>query len=282
MDPNLDRKLFVVTGGTSGIGKQMALELLRGGGEVVIASHNPEKGRAVESELRTAVAGARCEFRPIDLGDQASVRTFAKQLLADHPRIDVLINNAGIQLSRRTVGKDGREKVLATNVLGPFLLTNLLLPALKAAAPARIVNTASTYAGGLELEDLQFEHRKYSSVASYKQSKQANRMWTWALARRLHDSGVTANAFAPGFVKTALYRDTPARTRAVLFFVAKLFGRSVEEGAATGVWLSSDPSLAQTTGRFFEQKQEKPCEFRNEAAEERLWSMCEAMTRANA
>jgi NAD(P)-dependent dehydrogenase (short-subunit alcohol dehydrogenase family) len=178
---------------------------------------------------------------------------------------------------RRTTSVDGIELTFATNVLGYFLLTRELLDVLKASAPARIVNVASTFAGNLDLDDVQFERRPYDPVRAYRQSKACNRLWTWALARRLAGTGVTANAMAPGLVFTGLYRDAAPPLRLLLRVMAVFRGRSVKQGADTAVWLAQSPDLAKVTGRFYELRQERPCEFRDEAVEERLWTACEKM-----
>ena len=178
---------------------------------------------------------------------------------------------------RRQTSVDGIELTFATNVLGYFLVTRELLDVLRTSTPARIVNVASTFAGNLDLDDLGFERRPYDSMKAYQQSKACNRLLTWALARRLTGTGVTANAMAPGLVFTGLYRDTPAPLRALLRVVAVFRGRSVAQGADTAVWLASSPDLESVTGRFYELRQERACEFRDEALEERLWTACEKM-----
>jgi NAD(P)-dependent dehydrogenase (short-subunit alcohol dehydrogenase family) len=198
------------------------------------------------------------------------VREFARRYREGHSRLDVLINNAGINRSKRQTNAAGVELTLATNVLGYYLLTRELLDLLQASAPARIVNVAATFASDLDLDDLQFERRPYDGRKAYSQSKACDRLLTWAFARRLEGSGVTANAMAPGVVMTGLYRDASPATRSILRVVNLFFGRSVAQGADTAVWLASSPQVAGVNGKFFEKRREIPCKLRNQQDEEKL------------
>jgi NAD(P)-dependent dehydrogenase (short-subunit alcohol dehydrogenase family) len=169
---------------------------------------------------------------------------------------------------------DGLELTFATNVLGYFLLTQELLERLKASAPARIINVASAYASDLDLDDLQFERRRFESFRAYAQSKACDRMLTWALARRLKDSGVTANAMTPGLITaTGLYRH--AAPELVQRLTQYAGGRTSAQGADTAVWLASSPEVEGVSGQFFEEREVLKCEFRNKRAEEKLWRICE-------
>ena len=143
-----------------------------------------------------------------------------------------------------------------------------------ASAPARIVNVASVAAGGLDLEDVEFERRTYRGMAAYRQSKQADRMLTWALADRLRGRGVTANAMHPGTVRTSLVR---RGLFASLFRLGGLFARSPARGAETAVWLASSRALDEDTGGFYVDRKERHCSYRDEASLDRLWTLCEAM-----
>src|SRR5881397_549807 len=172
----------LVTGANSGIGRETARR------DVAATTGNP----AVELMI-------------VDLSRQASIRDFARAFLDSHPELHVLVNNAGIWANRRRESPEGIEQTWATNVLGYFLLTELLLDRLRESAPARIVNVASQLARDLDLEDVEFRRRSYSGVSAYAQSKQADRMLTWALARRLEGTGVSANAMHPGGVNTPLF-----------------------------------------------------------------------------
>ena len=164
-------------------------------------------------------------------------------------------------------------------MLGYYLLTRELLDLLRASAPARIVNVASAFASDLDLADLQFERRAYEGRKAYAQSKACDRMLTWALARRLEGSGVTANAMAPGLVvQTGLYRDASPAVQLILRVVGVFKGRSVAQGADTATWLASSSEVEGVSGVFFERRHERPCQFRGMEAEEELWSICEGLT----
>ncbi|HVY64378.1 MAG TPA: SDR family oxidoreductase [Gammaproteobacteria bacterium] len=265
-------KHVLVTGPTAGIGRQIALELAALGANLVLGCRSRERGERVAAELRAVPGAGSVEVLDVDTSSQRSIRDAARELRARHPRLDVLVNNAGVAPGERSVSVDGIELTFATNVLGYYLLTNELLDSLHAAAPARIVNVASMFAGELDLADLQFERRRYDVLQAYAQSKACDRLLTWALARRLAGSGVTANAYAPGFVaSTELSRDFPERLKAVY---ATRTGRTVQQGADTAVWLASSAALEGVSGRFFMDRREVPCEFRDAALEEALWAAC--------
>lgn len=275
-------KRIIVTGPTSGFGREIAMQLAMLGAEVVLACRDPECGERVAEEIAARTGRKDCAVVRIDTSSQKSIREFAQQFSKKYSRLDVLVNNAGINRSKRQTSVDGIELTFATNVLGYWLLTQELLDLLKASAPARIVNVASTYAGDLDLADLQFERRGYDAQKAYKQSKACNRMLTWAFARRLDKSGVSANAMAPGLVvKTGLYRDMRPAVRVIMRVLGLLFGRSVAQGADTAIWLASSPEVEGMSGKFFDQRKEEPCSFRNRDAEETLWRICEGLTKSS-
>jgi NAD(P)-dependent dehydrogenase (short-subunit alcohol dehydrogenase family) len=216
----------------------------------------------------------------VDLASRKSIKEFAAKVLERHARLDVVINNAGVSRGSEPWAKsvDGIELTFATNVLGYFLTSLLLLPRLRENAAARIVNVASTFASDLDLDDLQFERRPYEGMKAYAQSKACDRLLTWALARRLEGSRVTVNAMAPGLiVDTGLYRHSPPEVMARLR--PRGGGRTPADGADTAVWLAGSPDVEGVTGKFFENRKEIPCSFRNRDVEERLWSICESLTR---
>jgi len=244
---------------------------------VVMAVRNPEKGE----KARRAVMGAtgrEVEMAVVDLASRKSIRAFARDFTGRHPKLDVLVNNAGIWSERRRVSSDGVELVWATNVLNYFLVTELLLPQLQAAGKARVVNVASQLAGELDLTDVQFERRPWSGRTAYAQSKQADRMLTWALARRLSGTGTTANAMHPGFVATEIFGKGGGLVSLFTSLYSKLRGRRPEEGADTVVWLAASPDVENRSGLFWINRQERRCRFRDEAGEEALWALCQEMT----
>jgi NAD(P)-dependent dehydrogenase (short-subunit alcohol dehydrogenase family) len=265
-----DLATALVTGSTSGIGYQIARDLAAMGWQVVLACRDRAKGEAVAAELG-ALGAPGTKVMLFDAASVASVGALARSCAVDLPRIDVLVNNAGVASGARRVTPEGFELTFATNVLGYHRLSLALLDQLRASAPARIVNVASTFAGDLDLDDLQFERRPYQELQAYAQSKACNRLLTWALARRLEGSGVTVNAMAPGFVpSTGLARGLSPDTQRAY---AVRTGRSLEEGADTAVWLASSREVGGVNGRFFFDRRDRACEFRNEAREERLWEI---------
>jgi len=273
----LEGRTVVITGPTSGIGKEIAVGLAGLGASLVLGCRDTAAGRKIAGEISR---GAPIDVVQVDLASRKSIEEFAEQLLAHHPRIDVLVNNAAVSRGPAPWEKnaDGVELTFATNVLGYFLTSRLLLPRLRECAPTRIVNVASTFASDLEMDDLQFLRRPFEGMKAYAQSKACDRLLTWALARRLEGSGVTANAMAPGLIAdTGLYRHTPADVMTRLR--QRGGGRTAADGADTAVWLASSPDLEGVTGRFFENRNEIPCSFRNKDVEETLWSICESLTK---
>lgn len=274
---DLAGKTCLVTGASAGIGLAAARELARLGARVVMAVRNPEKGERARRSI-TEATGREVEMAVVDLASRNSIRSFARDVAARHPKLDVLVNNAGIWSERRRVSPDGIELVWATNVLGYFQVTELLRPLLEAAGHARVVNVASQLAGGLDLADVQFERRPWSGRAAYAQSKQADRMLTWALARRLSGTRVTANALHPGFVATEIFGKGGGLVSLGASLYSKLRGRRPEEGADTVVWLAASPHAEGRSGLFWVDRQERRCRFRDETGEEALWSLCRDMT----
>ncbi len=205
-------KQVIITGPTSGIGKEIAMQLGALGANLVLACRDVKRGKQVAAEIAQHGKSKQIDVMEIDTSSQESIRRFARQYHKEYARLDVLINNAGMNRGAqpRALSVDGIELTFATNVLGYFLLTQELLDLLKASAPARIVNVASQFASDFDLDDLQFERRPFESFKVYAQSKACNRLFTWALARRLKGTNVTANAMAPGLVAdTGLFRHAP-------------------------------------------------------------------------
>jgi NAD(P)-dependent dehydrogenase (short-subunit alcohol dehydrogenase family) len=276
---SMQGKTVVITGPTSGIGKQIATALAGLGANLVLGCRDVSAGRTVARELGRAARAPSIDVLRVDLSSRMSVREFAAQVLETHARLDVLVNNAAVSRGPqpRTENADGIELTFATNVIGYFLTSTLLLPRLRESAPARIVNVASTFASDLDLDDLQFQRRPFDGMKAYAQSKACDRLLTWALARRLEGSGVTANAMAPGLiVDTGLYRHMPPEVMRRLR--ERGAGRTPSDGADTAVWLAASPEAEGVTGKLFENGKGIPCSFRSRDAEDRLWSICERLT----
>jgi NAD(P)-dependent dehydrogenase (short-subunit alcohol dehydrogenase family) len=271
-------KRVIVTGPTSGYGKKIATELALLGAELILACRNPERGEQAADEIMRSTGTKNCVVMRIDTSNQQSVCEFVRQYRKKNSSLDVLINNAGIYKPHRQTSVDGIELTFATNVLGYYLLTLKLLEILRKSSPARIINVASNFASDLDLSDLQFERRPYEGLKAYAQSKACDRMLTWAFARRLDGSGITANAMAPGLsLGTSLLRNAPFSVHIKMRIGSLFLGRSIAQGADTAIWLASSSEVGEINGRFFDQRQEKRCEFRNDENEEKLWGICEGL-----
>jgi NAD(P)-dependent dehydrogenase (short-subunit alcohol dehydrogenase family) len=274
----MKNKRVVITGPTSGIGTEIAVQLADLGAELILGCRDLKMGKQTAAEIAKRTGSSQVVVLHVDTSSQQSIRDFAAEVRKKYRRLDVLINNAGG--NRGTLPKidsvDGIELTFATNVVGYFLLTQELLGLLEKSAPSRIVNVASTYASDLDLDDLQFERRRFESFKAYAQSKACDRMLTWALSRRLDGIGVTANAMAPGLIaETGLYRNAPPE------LVDRLrqygAGRTSAQGADTASWLASSPEVEGISGKFYEDRKVIRCEFRNKKAEEKLWGICEGL-----
>jgi NAD(P)-dependent dehydrogenase (short-subunit alcohol dehydrogenase family) len=272
-------KVALITGATSGIGKETARALAEMGARVVMINRNPAKAEGVAEEIRQTATGS-VELLKGDMSSFASIREAAAEALERFPRIDVFISNAGVFRARRHVTADGLEEVFAVNHLAPFLLTNLLLDRIKASAPSRIVIVASTAHQGakLDFDDLLLEKR-YGAWKAYSRSKLSNVMFTYALARRLEGSGVTANSLHPGFVATRLGSGNKIPIRPV-YVLLRPFTISPKKGAETSVFLASSPDVEGVNGEYFDQKREsRSSRFsQNEDSQELLWDMSAKLT----
>jgi NAD(P)-dependent dehydrogenase (short-subunit alcohol dehydrogenase family) len=274
----LSGRTCIVTGANGGIGREVARGLAHKGAKVVLACRNLERGRTALEHLRADTGSDQLRLMQVDMSEQNSIREFAQQFLTEYEGLDVLVNNAGIWPRLRELTGDGIELTWDTNVLGYFLLTKLLLARLEQNAPARIINVASRFAGDLDLGDVQFDRRAFAAVTAYTQSKQANRMLTWALAKRLEGTGVTANAVHPGLVNSSLLDQQRGVLGAFMSAGAKVMGRQPSKGADSIIWLASDPIGAEVNGKFWMNRREIPCKFRDLDQAEALWRKCYTMT----
>jgi NAD(P)-dependent dehydrogenase (short-subunit alcohol dehydrogenase family) len=274
-------KVCLVTGATSGIGQATAHALARLGATVVILGRNPERSAAAVAQVDQACDNSNTDCLLADLSSQAAIRQMAQQFKERYQRLDVLANNAGAVFMQRQESVDGVEMTFALNHLGYFLLTNLLLDVLQASAPARIVNTSSELhrKAHLDFNDLQ-NARKYRGMDAYHQSKLANILFTYELARRLEGTGVTANAFSPGLVATNLGMNNRGLSPLMKRLVDRLIGISPQEGAQTGVYLATSPQVAGVTGKYFVKQEAIPSspESYDEAIAARLWKASAELT----
>ena len=250
----------LVTGATDGLGKRVALELAQRGATVLVHGRSRERCEAVLEEVQRGTGSEGAHYYLADLSSLSAVRGLAEQILSEHDRLDVLVNNAGVIAREREETEDGLELTFTVNYLAHFLLTNLLLPLLRDSAPARIVNVASAGQSPVDFRDVMLE-RGYDGMSAYTQSKLAQVMFTFELAEHLRGTGVTTNALHP-----ATLMDTK--------MVLETFGHalsSVQEGADATVRLAVSPELEGVTGRYFEGTREAHANRQAYNAEARKW-----------
>jgi retinol dehydrogenase 14 len=274
-------RTVLVTGGTGGIGRATAVGLARLGAHVAVTGRDRSRGDDAAREIRGA-GGGQVDVFIADLSSQAQVRRLAEQVLRALGRIDVLVNNVGGYWNTRHVTEDGLEHTFAVNHLAPFLLTNLLLDRLAEGAPSRVVTVASNAhsLGRIDFEDLQGE-RAYSGARAYNQSKLANVLFTYELARRLPPLSVTANAVHPGMVSTDFGAEDPAGVQRLLVPFLRPFMRSPARGAATSIHVASAPDVEQVSGQYFaNSKPKRSSEGSYDAfAAARLWNASVGLVR---
>jgi len=275
----MEGRVCLVTGSTSGIGKEIAAGLAGMGATVVLAGRSREKCEAAVQEIAArGVPASQLSYFVADLSSQESVRQLAKEFIDNYDRLHVLVNNAGVFVQKRELTADVIERTFAVNHLAPFLLTNLLLDRLKAGAPSRIVTTSSIAHRGAKMDfaDLQMS-KSYGSIRAYGQSKLANILFTRELASRLQGTGVTANCFHPGAVRTNLVRGSGY---GLVWGAASVFFASPEKGADTAVYLASSGEVEGVSGEYFvKRKQARASDpaYDSDAAE-RLWEASEKLT----
>lgn len=251
-DASMEGKLCVVTGATSGVGREAAMALARGGAGVVAVCRDRAKADALIAEL-SVQGGSGHRAVIADFSDLSQVRRAAGEILDACPRVDVLVNNAGVHSTTRRLTGAGHELAFCVNHLASFLLTELLLDRMKAKAPARIiqVNSEGHRFGGLDLSDLDWASRRYTGLKSYGASKTAQLLAVWEFAERLDGSGVTINAMHPGDVRTGIGGNNGPLYKAFTWlFVRPFLGDPARSGQAI-YWMASAPELESVSGRFF-------------------------------
>jgi NAD(P)-dependent dehydrogenase (short-subunit alcohol dehydrogenase family) len=281
----MEGKTCLITGSTSGIGKEIALGLAKMKANVILVGRNKVKCQATTEEIwrKASIAAdkSRISYLLADLSSQASIHQLANEFLDSYGSLDILVNNAGVFLSRRFTTIDNIEYTFAVNHLAPFLLTNLLFEKMKASSPSRVITTSSVAHRGayINFDNLQFERGRYNGVEAYRQSKLANILFTKELARRSRGSGVTSNCFHPGGVRTNLVQNNPWYYR-LIWATINPFLVSPKKGADTAIYLASSPKVAEISGEYFVNR--KPVRLLGLAADydtaARLWKISEELT----
>ena len=281
----MDGKVVLVTGGTGGIGKDIAVGLASMGASVVVVGRKRSKGEAAVAEIKATSGNEALELMVADLSSQAEIHRLAREFEAHHDRLDVLANNAGALYARRFETQEGIEGTLAVIHLAPVLLTNLILPMLQRSAPSRIVNVSSWShrRAKLNLDDLQMREH-YSASAAYSRAKLINLLWTYELARRLEGTGVTVNLADPGGASTEMTR---SEAMPWVFRTINRLGRKVmttEKAARVSIYLASSPEVEGVNGEYFDNnnKQIKSSKASyDEEAQKRVWEVSAELAKLN-
>ncbi|MBL9037213.1 MAG: SDR family oxidoreductase [Archangium sp.] len=285
MGTELEGKVFLITGGTEGIGKSAALTFAKGGATVVLVGRNKEKTERVVAWLQKESGNPRVELLLGDCSSVAEVRAIAGAFKAKHQRLDVLVNNAGALFVDHQLTPEGFERSFALNHLGYFVLTKELLELLKKTPGSRVVSTSSGAhrAGSINLETVATRPDRRAGFPAYGDSKLANILFTRALAKRLEGTGVVANCVHPGWVHTGFGLNNQGTLIARLIgLAAPLLARTPEKGAETLVWLAVSPDAASVNGQYFFNKRvaSVSARARDEALAEALWALSEKVSTA--
>ncbi|OBF60216.1 hypothetical protein A5787_19565 [Mycobacterium sp. 852002-50816_SCH5313054-b] len=271
----MDKPICLITGATDGIGKVTATALAREGHTVVLAARSEAKAATVTSEIVAATGNRDVGYLTADLRSLSQLRRLADAFAARYPRLDVLVNNAGVVMPQRVLTEDGYETTFQVNYLAQFYLTQLLLDALEKSPRGRVINLSSSVyrAGKFDPDNLQGE-RRFSTIGAYAASKLCVLLFTIELAQRLAPTRVTANAVHPGIVRTPMMRGAEGIFRAISY-AALPFSRSAEKGAATSVFLAGSPDAVQVSGQYFTNARPKKVKTAHNTPENRdlLWNL---------
>lgn len=273
------KKIVLITGGNSGIGKATAIGIAKTGATVIIGCRDKQKGTAAVEEIKKVSNNNNVELLLIDLASLKSVHAAVEEFKKRHSQLHVLINNAGVFIRNREETEDGMEKTFQTNYLSHFLLTYLLLDTLKASAPARIINVASKHSGiKINFEDLQTT-QNYTFFKAVGPTKLGMVMFTKELAKKLEGTGVTVNSLHPGLTKSNLLNDMSP----IIKFIFTMMSSSAEKNAETSVYLATSPEVEKVNGKYFEKKKEVNTlpNANNEEDNKRLWDISMKLAKLN-
>ncbi|XP_070505099.1 retinol dehydrogenase 12-like [Chironomus tepperi] len=248
----IDNKVVIITGANAGIGKANAIDLAKRGGKIYIACRDKTRGENALNDIRKQSGSDKVYFLPLDLASLKSIREFSNKFHQLENKLDILINNAGLLCHNRSLTEDGFEMHMGVNHLGHFLLTNLLLDLLKAAAPSRIVVVSSraNEMHRFDKDDIMTE-KNYSAFKAYAMSKIANILFSKELAERLKGTKVTVNSCHPGVVQTEIVKGWSFSLMDIISYIFMKFGKTPMEGAQTQIRLAVDPELETVTGKYF-------------------------------
>ena len=267
----MKNKIILITGATSGIGKETALGLAKLGAIIVFTTRNTIKGEKTKKELIARTNNKNIQMLTCDLASIESIKNCCNEFKSKFDKLHVLINNAGVWDFKRKESKDGIENIFAVNYLAPFLMTNLLLDVLKNGKPSRIINvTSGMHYGTINFDDIEFK-QKFSGVKAYRQSKLGLILFTRLLAKKLEGTGVTVNVVQPGMNKTDLGRDAGGFSKMIF----KMMGKDPSVGAETSIYLASSPDVENITGEYWVKKEIKKSskESYNMDLAEKLWDV---------
>ena len=274
-------KVVLVTGATSGLGLAAAEGFARLGATVRLLARSAQRGERARASVVERSGNSDVQVSLCDLSDLKAVRQFAGRFSAQTPRLDVLVNNAGALAGERTLSAGGIELTFATNVLGPFLLTNLLVPLLQKSKPARIVNVSSggMYTQRIHPGDLQMAHEDFDGATAYARTKRAQVILTELWAEKLRGTGVVVHAMHPGWADTPGLKSSLPR----FYGLTKRLLRTPQEGADTIVWLGAAPEPAHSSGGFWHDRRQRPIHrvpWTRQTPEDReqLWTECERLS----
>jgi len=268
---SLKNKIILITGATSGIGKETAIDLARLDATIFFTTRDNLKGEKVKEELIKKTNNKNIHMLKCDLASFESIGNCCKEFKSEYDRLHVLINNAGVWDFKRRESKDGIENIFATNYLAPFLMTNLLLDLLKKSSPSRIINvTSGMHYGTINFDDIEFKNN-FSGAKAYRQSKLALILFTRFLAKKLEGTGVTVNTAHPGMNKTNLGRDAGGFSKMIF----KMMGNDPKIGAETSIYLASSSDVMNISGEYFSKKKIKKSskESYNMILAKKLWEV---------